>query len=71
MTLLTVDNLSVAFRGKRVVQGVSSASSKTTTAVARDSAVSITGPIHQGDLSSLSQAQNAKQPAISAPAASR
>lgn len=35
----------------RVVQGVSSASSKTTTAVARDSAVSITGPIHQGDLS--------------------
>ncbi|MGQ3111847.1 MAG: transcriptional regulator [Brevundimonas sp.] len=35
----------------RVVQGVSSASSKTTTAVAKDSAVSITGPIHQGDLS--------------------
>lgn len=35
----------------RVVQGVSSASSKSTTAVAKDSAVSITGPIHQGDLS--------------------
>lgn len=35
----------------RLVQGVSSASTKTTTAVAKDSAVSITGPIHQGDLS--------------------
>ncbi|CAN5262011.1 regulatory protein FlaEY [soil metagenome] len=38
------------FEGVRVVQGTSSSLSKTTAAVPRDSAVSITGPIHEGAL---------------------
>jgi hypothetical protein len=38
------------FDGVRVVQGTSTAISKTTAAVPRDSAVSITGPIHEGAL---------------------
>ena len=36
--------------GVRVVQGTSTSISKTTAAVPRDSAVSITGPIHEGSL---------------------
>lgn len=38
--------------GVRVVQGTSTSVSKTTAAVPRDSAVSITGPIHEGSLDS-------------------
>lgn len=40
----------------RMVQGVSSSTSKSTAAVARDSAVSITGPIHEGSPDSISPA---------------
>lgn len=36
--------------GVRIVQGTAAATSKTTAAVPRDSAVSITGPIHEGSL---------------------
>ncbi|WP_230974868.1 NHL repeat-containing protein [Brevundimonas vitis] len=36
----------------RVVQGISSSTSKTTAAVQRDSAISITGPIHEGSADS-------------------
>ncbi len=36
--------------GVRVVQGTATATSKTTAAVPRDSAISITGPIHEGSL---------------------
>jgi hypothetical protein len=36
--------------GVRIVQGTSTVTSKTTAAVPRDSAVSITGPIHEGSL---------------------
>jgi hypothetical protein len=36
--------------GVRIVQGTSTVTSKTTAAVPRDSAVSITGPIHEGPL---------------------
>ncbi|CAN5396045.1 regulatory protein FlaEY [soil metagenome] len=38
------------FDGVRMVQGTSTSLSKTTAAVPRDSAVSITGPIHEGSL---------------------
>ncbi|MDB5420968.1 MAG: regulatory protein FlaEY, partial [Brevundimonas sp.] len=38
------------FEGVRMVQGTSSSVSKTTAAVQRDSAISITGPIHEGSL---------------------
>ena len=38
------------FDGVRVVQGTSTSVSKTTAAVPRDSAVSITGPVHEGSL---------------------
>ena len=38
------------FEGVRMVQGTTSAVSKTTAAVPRDSAISITGPIHEGSL---------------------
>ncbi|HEX8472363.1 MAG TPA: transcriptional regulator, partial [Brevundimonas sp.] len=38
------------FDGVRVVQGTSTSISKTTAAVPRDSAVSITGPVHEGSL---------------------
>lgn len=38
------------FEGVRVVQGTSTSVSKTTAAVPRDSAVSITGPVHEGSL---------------------
>lgn len=40
----------------RLVQGTSSSTSKSTAAVARDSAISITGPIHEGDPDNLSPA---------------
>ncbi|CAN5394557.1 regulatory protein FlaEY [soil metagenome] len=39
-----------AFEGVRVVAGTSTSVSKTTAAVPRDSAISITGPIHEGSL---------------------
>jgi hypothetical protein len=39
-----------AFEGVRMVQGTSTSLSKTTAAVPRDSAVSITGPVHEGSL---------------------
>ena len=42
--------------GIRLVQGTSSSTSKTTAAVARDGAVSITGPIHEGSPDDLSPA---------------
>lgn len=42
--------------GIRLVQGTSSTTSKTTAAVARDAAVSVTGPIHEGSPDSLSPA---------------
>jgi hypothetical protein len=42
--------------GIRLVQGTSSSTSKTTAAVARDGAVSITGPIHEGAPDDLSPA---------------
>lgn len=38
------------FEGVRMVQGTSTSLSKTTAAVPRDSAVSITGPVHEGAL---------------------
>ncbi|WP_420472111.1 transcriptional regulator [Brevundimonas sp. FT23042] len=40
----------------RLVQGTSSTTSKTTAAVARDSAISVTGPIHEGSPDDLSPA---------------
>lgn len=40
-----------AMKDIRIVQGGTTTSSKTTAAVVRDSAVSITGPVHEGDLS--------------------
>ena len=42
--------------GIRLVQGTSSSTSKTTAAVARDGAVSVTGPIHEGSPDDLSPA---------------
>ena len=42
---------STSMKDVRVVQGGASASSKTTAGVARSSATSVTGPMHEGDLS--------------------
>ena len=42
--------------GIRLVQGTASSTSKTTAAVARDGAVSVTGPIHEGSPDDLSPA---------------
>lgn len=42
--------------GIRLVQGTSSTTSKTTAAVARDGAISVTGPIHEGSPDELSPA---------------
>nr|WP_221212425.1 transcriptional regulator [Brevundimonas lenta] len=42
--------------GIRLVQGTSSSSSKSSAAVPRDSAISVTGPIHEGSPDSLSPA---------------
>jgi hypothetical protein len=42
--------------GVRLVQGTSSSTSKTTAAVARDSAISVTGPIHEGSPDNVSPA---------------
>ncbi|GAA0630511.1 regulatory protein FlaEY [Brevundimonas kwangchunensis] len=44
------------FDAIRMVQGVSSTTTKSTAAVARDSAISITGPIHEGSPEALSPA---------------
>lgn len=44
------------FNDIRLVQGVSSSTSKTSAAVQRDSAVSVTGPIHEGSPDDLSPA---------------
>ncbi len=44
------------FESLRLVQGVASTTSKSTAAVARDSAISVTGPIHEGSPDSLSPA---------------
>ena len=41
---------SAGFDGVRMVQGTSSSVSKTTAAVPRDSAISITGPVHEGSV---------------------
>lgn len=46
-TYLTTTNL----KDVRVVQGGTSATSKTTAGVARESTTSVTGPVHEGDLS--------------------
>ena len=45
-----------AFDGVRMVQGTAASTSKSSAAVPRDSAVSITGPIHEGSPDSLSPA---------------
>ncbi|WP_420479661.1 transcriptional regulator [Brevundimonas sp. FT23028] len=47
---------SADLEGIRLVQGTSSTTSKTTAAVARDSAISVTGPIHEGSPDDLSPA---------------
>lgn len=47
---------SADFDGVRVVQGTSSTTSKSTAAVPRDSAITVTGPIHEGSPDSLSPA---------------
>lgn len=44
------------FNDIRVVQGTSSSTSKSTAAVPRDSAISVTGPIHEGSPDALSPA---------------
>lgn len=47
---------SADLEGIRLVQGTSSTTSKTTAAVARDGAISVTGPIHEGSPDELSPA---------------
>ncbi|RZJ29845.1 MAG: transcriptional regulator, partial [Brevundimonas sp.] len=47
---------SADLEGIRLVQGTSATTSKTTTAVARDGAISVTGPIHEGSPDELSPA---------------
>jgi hypothetical protein len=47
---------SADFDGIRLAQGTAGATSKTTAAVSRDSAVSITGPVHEGPPDALSPA---------------